>query len=564
MYNLFFCTDHNNLVPLLTLINSIQKNTRKRKKINLNILVDCDPDWYNYQLNYYFKNVFKSINIQEFSKNSNEYDFLNKNIITTGDRKFSHIWSIMNFSRIYLPNIFNVNYGLYMDTDMIVQYDITKIFNYLVDDLSNFKIAGVMDKDISELSFKDDINLKGKSLQTGLYLFNLNYWRENNITKLCENLILKHREGKLCKTYRVGTQVIINYVYYNKVKEIDYKWNYSGLGIREFKENSQRLNDAYVLHWSGEKKPWLDFGLNKTYWLKYKLNIQKFSIKFVDKQFAPNKSKSKYDIPLQIKWNFIDSEDINENDVVFYSDQTLKDSQKKTAKYKIAWILEPTKIHIYPYKYIEENIDNFDLIITSMMNYVKKYPDKFVYAPNIMSWIKPNDRVIYPKTKKCSLVFSDKKYTKNHKIRHQIIDYIKEKNLDIDMYGKAVNNHTENKKDAMSEYCYHVVVENCGENGYYSEKIIDCFLTGCIPIFFGKENHIITKVFNPKGIFFFQKIHKLESIINSLNMRTYLKKKRWVEENFEIACKMTIPEDYIFTNCLTKNIKKQIIASKNN
>ena len=40
------------------------------------------------------------------------------------------------------------------------------------------------------------------------------------------------------------------------VKEIDYKWNYSGLGIREFKENSQRLNDAYVLHWSGEKKPW--------------------------------------------------------------------------------------------------------------------------------------------------------------------------------------------------------------------------------------------------------------------------------------------------------------------
>ncbi len=68
-------------------------------------------------------------------------------------------------------------------------------------------------------------------------------------------------------------------------------------------------------------------------------------------------------------------------------------------------------------------------------------------------------------------------------------------NLDIDIYGNGWENcpikdlrikgSLKNKIDGLADYSFSIAIENCVENGYFTEKITDCFLTGTTPIYFG-------------------------------------------------------------------------------
>lgn len=271
--------------------------------------------------------------------------------------------------------------------------------------------------------------------------------------------------------------------------------------------------------------------------------IAKLNVKIFDKQFGPQKSKSKMDIPKFLEWNFIDKDtDISDNDIVVYTDQTLQLTSKHNVSKKIAWILEPPSIHKYPYKYVQDNIDQFDYVFGSVIDALPK-SDKTVYIPNVMSWISPNERQIYEKTKLVSLIFSNKTKTENHQFRHKIIDMIKNNNLSIDMYGDIVNKKVENKSDALKDYMFHIVVENCNNKGYYSEKIIDCFVTGTVPIFYGTTN--IGDYFDINGIIRFTTIDELHNISKSVNSDTYKKMKDSIYANFCTAMNNTVPEDII-------------------
>jgi hypothetical protein len=58
----------------------------------------------------------------------------------------------------------------------------------------------------------------------------------------------------------------------------------------------------------------------------------------------------------------------------------------------------------------------------------------------------------------------------------------------VDMGGKYKNNvggRVKNKIQFLSFYKFSIAMENSGADGYYSEKIIDSFLSGTIPIYYG-------------------------------------------------------------------------------
>ena len=67
------------------------------------------------------------------------------------------------------------------------------------------------------------------------------------------------------KLYRFNTQPVLNYFFINKVKDIDKRWNTKNLGNGSNKD----LENAFVLHWNGPRKPWKNNGLYKEYWDKY-------------------------------------------------------------------------------------------------------------------------------------------------------------------------------------------------------------------------------------------------------------------------------------------------------
>jgi len=158
----------------------------------------------------------------------------------------------MNFARFYLPEIFNVNYGLYMDADMIVQTDITNILKEI--NMNDFQIYAVFNDTFENMEMN---GYEGPAFNAGIYFWNLKNFKNQKIIQKIENLIIDHNKNK---KWKFGTQPILNTIYYKQGKSLDYRWNLLGLGDNSKKKiyvpNQKKVDEAFVLHWNGPAKPW--------------------------------------------------------------------------------------------------------------------------------------------------------------------------------------------------------------------------------------------------------------------------------------------------------------------
>jgi hypothetical protein len=160
------------------------------------------------------------------------------------------------------------------------------------------------------------------------------------------------------------------------------------------------------------------------------------------------------------------------------------------------------------YSWIKTNHSLFDLILTHNKE-LSLTNEKFKYYPVWPRiWIPKEDRKIYSKTKTTSAIFSNRRQTIGHQTRHIIAN--KFSNL-IDLYGKGYN-PIEIKTQGISEYMYHVVVEN-EKNGYASEKVNDAFCCGSIPIYWGSSSSNVLDFYNDEGILMFETMEELEHIL---------------------------------------------------
>lgn len=126
--------------------------------------------------------------------------------------------------------------------------------------------------------------------------------------------------------------------------------------------------------------------------------------------------------------------------------------------------------------------DLFDYILTYDMEVVALDPAKCRYHPHGGCWIMPEDRRIYPKTKGISLLASDKQGTAGQKLRHEIAAKYAGR---IDLFGNVVGRPIESKLEALRDYRFTVVIENCAMDNYFSEKLIDPLVCGTVPIYHG-------------------------------------------------------------------------------
>lgn len=92
------------------------------------------------------------------------------------------------------------------------------------------------------------------------------------------------------------------------------------------------------------------------------------------------------------------------------------------------------------------------------------------------------------------------------------------------------------------------VIENTSHRGYFTEKIMDCFLLKTIPIYWGCSN--IDDFFNPKGIIKFTNVDDFIYIINNLDENYYNEHLKAIEDNFQIAAKFMDYEEKIISNII--------------
>lgn len=92
------------------------------------------------------------------------------------------------------------------------------------------------------------------------------------------------------------------------------------------------------------------------------------------------------------------------------------------------------------------------------------------------------------KTKLCSVVCSSNAVTRGHRLRIEFVEQLKQEFGDqIDFFGRGTKTMAD-KDEALSDYRFHIALENSVHQDYWTEKLADPFLRGCFPIYSGCPN----------------------------------------------------------------------------
>ena len=269
--------------------------------------------------------------------------------------------------------------------------------------------------------------------------------------------------------------------------------------------------------------------------------ITKQKIKIIDASFG----HTKYCGPLgnECEWFEWDRENqVNLEDTVVVTDNFITlPSIYQAPHTKCAWLIECREYINGLYQWIIQNHQFYKYVLTHDKDLLKQIPNGR-WVPLGTCWIDPNDWSInHKKPRLISTVISWKKYMTGHRLRHQVFNNINQ----IDFYGNHVK-PIKDKIEALRDYKYHLCIENSKIPGYFTEKLIDCFATGCVPIYWGDP--LIHEVFDTSGMIIVNSFEDIKNTINSLEEINYKYFKKGIKTNFEKAKKFKLPEDYMYTN----------------
>lgn len=230
-----------------------------------------------------------------------------------------------------------------------------------------------------------------------------------------------------------------------------------------------------------------------------------------------------------------------EGDITIMTDWYIFEPVPVRSTYKIGWLLEPRSVSPDVYTHFPTMIDKFNFTLTHDADLLKIFPSKTRFAPVGGTWIHDDNIKIHPKTDHVSMIYSSKTHLPGHKLRHDIADAFPE----IDRYGNS--NPILNKEDGLVDYRFSVAVENSRATNYFTEKLLDCFATGTVPVYWGCPN--IGDFFDTDGILQFNTLEELSWLLPTLKGR-YESMEGAIQKNFELMQEYKVTEDWIMKNIL--------------
>jgi hypothetical protein len=233
------------------------------------------------------------------------------------------------------------------------------------------------------------------------------------------------------------------------------------------------------------------------------------------------------------------------SDEYMYSDFP---EQVKT-KTKVGWCIESPGVKPQVTQNLEKIDNRFDYIITFRRDLIEKNPKKYLPAIVGGTWINENDHGLYKdeKSKNCSIILSGKSFLPGQQLRHAIYRQVQ----GIDAFGGGTKTgHIFDKLDSLKNYKFTFVIENCQYYNYFTEKLIDAFVTGCIPIYWGCPN--IGDFFDLKGLILFNSLTDIKKL--KLSNNYFIERSVNIKNNFKKAQEYLSSDD-----SLAKTIKKYIL-----
>jgi hypothetical protein len=202
-------------------------------------------------------------------------------------------------------------------------------------------------------------------------------------------------------------------------------------------------------------------------------------------------------------------------------------------KTKIAMLWEPWEYRPQHYEKAHYYYNFFDMILTHDTRLLVKggkymfyyAGGQFVHTPSYL----PN------KTEFVSIVTGWKKELPGHRLRFDAAKLIAG---EADIFTYPFNP----KSKAIHPYMFSIVIENVKQDYWFTEKLIDCLVSGTVPIYWGSNTD---EFFDSNGIIHFDTLDNLRKILENLSPKDYYDRMSAIQTNFERAKEYAVTENYL-------------------
>lgn len=235
------------------------------------------------------------------------------------------------------------------------------------------------------------------------------------------------------------------------------------------------------------------------------------------------------------------------NGPTFYTHEQILKNEPVNHSYKYGWLIESRAIipGIYNQILSSSIAGEYQYIFTHSSELLSKLPNAR-FSPGGGIWVGGSygggEIKLYAKTKLCSFVSSNKRMCPLHHTRAALYDFVRKNRGDIDCMG-TLDGQWVPIIQSLKDYCYSIVIENYIDNEYFTEKILNCFATGTIPIYLGARR--IDTFFNSDGIIRFNEPAGLLSALSAISFEDYAARSAAIAENFDRCKTYRLLEDYI-------------------
>lgn len=201
-------------------------------------------------------------------------------------------------------------------------------------------------------------------------------------------------------------------------------------------------------------------------------------------------------------------------------------------------------------------MSEFDMIFTNSERILNRY-ENARFAPAGYVWYATgrdggelSEKNIDRKEKNISIVSSDKSMCEMHVVRAELARHYKGSDK-VDAYGNAVGNYLPQKADSLTPYRYSIALENAQTPYYFTEKILDCFASMTVPIYYGATK--IDEYFNPDGILQISRsqlddFSEIDKLIEACDEKDYESRRDAILDNYNRVMDYLCFEDYLDTH----------------
>lgn len=247
--------------------------------------------------------------------------------------------------------------------------------------------------------------------------------------------------------------------------------------------------------------------------------------------------------PSKFKWIF---DQKSKDNIEVYLDYNMFGGLKSDNPNKFLWICESRGIIPQQINFLKTNAVNIQSLYKKI--FVHDYNllnlgSNFLYCPPAANSTWVIDRGIHKKSKMVSMISSGKTICDGHKFRNNMMMEFKKTGYPIDYYGRSFNPFHK-KEDVLKDYYFSITIENEKYSNYYTEKLMDCFACGTIPIYYGTPE--VSKMFNMDGIILLDDKFDL----NMLSEDLYYSKMDAIKDNFERCNNHRSSDDYLYDEIL--------------